>query len=380
MHEEYDRALLFEEVWAEPVSTVAPRYGVSDVGLKKLCARLQIPTPARGHWAKVKAGRGIPPKSKLKTYKGNPRYLLKPVAPQPSRPVELEVVDERLTALLAYEQDPANRIVVPARVTRWNPLVAATRDAFRAEYKDGRGMPLPGGKSFDISVSLEQRVRALRVANTLVRALEKRGFKLVPGKHHIEVELFGVLLSLCFFESSRRSDYVPTEQERATKARGEWSHWPRYKYTPSGRLEVRCNGGYGGSVKDGVHQLVEEQLNKLIILMAKHAISILRFREESAHAEEVRLTLRREALAQQAVQDAEKQKLESLKVTAVRWQQAQAIRDYLGALERTAVSSSEELSRAQKDYLTWAHAKADWLDPLVAALDPILDQDIRIPY
>lgn len=375
MREEYDRGLLLDEVWAEPVSTVALRYGMSDVGLKKLCARLQIPTPMRGHWAKVKAGRGIPPKPKLKAYKGNPRYLLKPVTTHSSRSVEPEVVDERLTALLVYEQDPANRIVVPARVTRWNPLVAATRDAFRTQYKDGQGMPLPGGKSLDISVSPEQRIRALRVANTLVRALEKRGFKLVPGKHHIEVELFGVPLSLGFFESSRRSDYVPTELERAAKARREWSHWPRYTYTPSGRLEVRCNGGYGGLVKDGVNQLVEEQLNKLIILMAKRATSILRFR-----AEELRLIQRREALAQQAVQDAEKQKLEALKAAAIRWQQAQAIRAYLAALERTAVSGGEGLSAAQQDYLAWAQAKADWLDPLVAAPDPILDQHIRIPY
>ncbi len=54
MREEYDRAKLLDEVWAEPVMVVAPRYGLSDVGLKKLCTRLQVPTPTRGHWAKVK--------------------------------------------------------------------------------------------------------------------------------------------------------------------------------------------------------------------------------------------------------------------------------------------------------------------------------------
>ncbi|MGU4206547.1 hypothetical protein [Pseudomonas aeruginosa] len=71
MPEQYDRALLLDEVWAEPMSVVAPRYGLSDVGLKKLCARLQIPTPMRGYWAKVKAGRRIPPKPKLKEFKGD---------------------------------------------------------------------------------------------------------------------------------------------------------------------------------------------------------------------------------------------------------------------------------------------------------------------
>ena len=44
MWEQFDRDKLFAEVWAEPVQSVAKRYGLSDVGLKKLCSRLQIPT------------------------------------------------------------------------------------------------------------------------------------------------------------------------------------------------------------------------------------------------------------------------------------------------------------------------------------------------
>lgn len=380
MREEYDRAQLLDEVWAEPVKVVAQRYGLSDVGLKKLCARLQVPTPTRGHWAKVKAGRGIPPKPRLKAFKGNPRHLLKPSVPNRPRRVEPEVVDERLAALIAFEQDPVNRIGVQTRGTRWHPLVVATREAFHSTYKDGRGLPLPGGKGLNIAVSREQRPRALRIANALVRALDKRGFALVPGEHHLEVLMFGVRLSLSIFEATKRSDYVPTEAERAAKARGDWVSWPRYCYTPSGRLEIRSGGGYGGSIKDGTHQVVEEQLNKLIIWMAKRALGILQFREECARAEELRQALRREALAQKAIQDAEREKLEGLKARALRWQQAQVIRAYLASFERTAGASDTGLSDAEQNFLTWAQAKADWLDPLTALPDPILDQVVKIPY
>ena len=80
MVERYDRAKLLEEVWSEPVQLVAPRYGLSDVGLKKLCTRLQIPTPPRGHWAKVKAGKRVSPRPKLREYTGHPGYLYPPVA------------------------------------------------------------------------------------------------------------------------------------------------------------------------------------------------------------------------------------------------------------------------------------------------------------
>lgn len=52
-----DRETLYNEVWTEPMVVVAPRYGLSDVGLAKICRSLAIPIPSRGYWAKVKAGR-----------------------------------------------------------------------------------------------------------------------------------------------------------------------------------------------------------------------------------------------------------------------------------------------------------------------------------
>jgi hypothetical protein len=57
MQAEIDRRSLYEEVWKEPVRIVAPRYGLSDVGLAKLCHRLAIPLPGRGYRAKVAAGK-----------------------------------------------------------------------------------------------------------------------------------------------------------------------------------------------------------------------------------------------------------------------------------------------------------------------------------
>lgn len=380
MHEQYDRAKLLDEVWAEPVSVVALRYGLSDVGLKKLCARLQVPTPTRGHWAKVKAGRGIPRKPKLKDFKGDPRQLLKPRSLPVARAPEPELADERFQEVMAREKDPAHRITVPNRVTRWHPQVAATRDAFQQPYKDSRGLPLPRGKGIDIAVSAAQRPRALRLANTLVRALEARGFTLVAGNRHLEVELFGVRLALSFVESTKRADYVPTAAELAERARKGWSYWPRYIYTPSGRLEIRGDGGYGGLIRDGVRQQVEDQLNKLVILMLKRAIGILCYREERVRAEALREVQRREALAQKALQEAEQQKLKTLRADARRWQEAQLIRAYLDAIEQTALSRGDGRSDAQRAYLVWARAKADWLDPMVEAPDPLLDQVIHVPY
>src|SRR5688572_28540736 len=56
----YRRTELYEQVWAEPVRTVAKRYGVSDVALGKVCRRLKVPLPGLGYWTRVRLGQFVP--------------------------------------------------------------------------------------------------------------------------------------------------------------------------------------------------------------------------------------------------------------------------------------------------------------------------------
>lgn len=53
---ELSREELFALVWERPTQEVAKELGVSDVAIAKLCARLQVPKPPRGYWARVRSG------------------------------------------------------------------------------------------------------------------------------------------------------------------------------------------------------------------------------------------------------------------------------------------------------------------------------------
>jgi integrase len=55
----FKREDLYSLVWTAPVTEIAERLGVSDVGLAKLCRRAAIPRPTRGYWARVEAGHQI---------------------------------------------------------------------------------------------------------------------------------------------------------------------------------------------------------------------------------------------------------------------------------------------------------------------------------
>ena len=59
MEKLFTRAELYEMVWARPATKVAAELGISGVALGKICRRHEVPVPARGHWAKLAAGKPV---------------------------------------------------------------------------------------------------------------------------------------------------------------------------------------------------------------------------------------------------------------------------------------------------------------------------------
>jgi hypothetical protein len=62
----YQREVLYEKVWSTPMRCLSKEYGISDVGLAKVCKKLHIPLPGRGYWAKRAAGRRVAGRPVLK--------------------------------------------------------------------------------------------------------------------------------------------------------------------------------------------------------------------------------------------------------------------------------------------------------------------------
>jgi hypothetical protein len=53
----FTRQQLYQRVWSKPLSVVAKEVGVSGNALARICSRLLVPYPSRGHWAKVGGGK-----------------------------------------------------------------------------------------------------------------------------------------------------------------------------------------------------------------------------------------------------------------------------------------------------------------------------------
>ena len=55
--EYWNREQLYSEVWETPLVKLAAKYNVSAVEIGKVCRKLQVPLPGRGHWAKKEFGK-----------------------------------------------------------------------------------------------------------------------------------------------------------------------------------------------------------------------------------------------------------------------------------------------------------------------------------
>jgi len=47
-----EREDLHKQVWSKSIVELAKDYGISDVGFRKICKRLDVPTPPKGYWAR----------------------------------------------------------------------------------------------------------------------------------------------------------------------------------------------------------------------------------------------------------------------------------------------------------------------------------------
>jgi hypothetical protein len=70
-----------------PASRLCAQYGISGRGLKKICDRLEVPCPPRGHWARLAAGQSVKQPPLPKASPGTPLEVT--ITPTPaSSPTE----------------------------------------------------------------------------------------------------------------------------------------------------------------------------------------------------------------------------------------------------------------------------------------------------
>ncbi len=176
--EKWSRADLYKRVWEEPMTKLARRCGVSDVRLAEICRDLLVPVPPRGYWQKKRSGKGARRKPLPKLPEDEDKQFWLRVflrSPEDEAPTEagLSIADEK-------KKD--NRLVVPARLESPHPLIEKTERSLKSAKPESDGLVQSKAKGcLNVCVAPESVERAMRILDTLVKALEKRGIPVTVG-------------------------------------------------------------------------------------------------------------------------------------------------------------------------------------------------------
>ena len=377
----YERVKLYEEVWAEAVTSVAKRYGISDVALRKICRKLAVPLPPLGYWAKIAAGKKLPTPS-LPKHSGPAEIVRQPY--ESDEPVEPD--PEHLVTRREFEARPENRIVVAETLDKPHALIAATERAFRKpKHRNLGNQPMTEQRALAISVSEASLPRALRIMDALVKALDARGMPLriePDEKRRTCLTVQGQVLAIRLVENTSRTEREPTEKERqAIKQYGHTYLPDRYSYQHTGALKLGITGHYYDElqkvVADGKHQRVEQFLNEFVVKVEAEAVRRKRHEE---HLQRQRLRWEEEARLQEEhdeKQQKEMERLKALEAEVHNWKRAEGIRAYVATVETNAAREGGSIALESElgQWIAWARQKADWLDPILNPECPVLDED-----
>jgi hypothetical protein len=365
------REELYRRVWTTPMRKLAPELGLSDVGLKKHCVKLQVPVPGRGYWAKLAAGQQVR-KAQLPKLSGATPGFTEIVGPAiaTQEPEELSqegpVFDQQ-----EFEARPEHRIVVPETLDHVFRVVRRTRTALRDRHSakaEGRVYTWREG-FLNVKVTPEQVDRATRILQALLIAFEVRGFEVSfekDPKAHTAINVHGQKLRFRVVEIVRRE----TREPEKPRYRGEYvSTYRSFVWHGTGRLALEIGNEYGYSrwCGDTKRHRLEESLNDFMVDLVEAAeIERLRHEESAAlqrkWAEEERQ--RREEELARAREDETARKLEE---DASAWCRAHRIRSFVAAVENAArgQSQNDTIPAALVNWLVWARSFADRLDPTI---------------
>ncbi len=380
----YEREVLYNEVWQQPVTKVSERYGVSDVMIHKVCKALNVPVPPRGYWAKKAAGQPVEQEPLPEHTDKTAVFGRKTEDDKKKSPLTLDETlsfleeEERLRVIktaLQLRVDLGKRKLHPVLMQHKADFAAWTklhpRNPHAAWNKDTYRRTPDGEPPLYEKVSEDTLPRLYHILDALYSAIEELGGSI---NQDLSVQIRGEHVTFVVSEGQEQTKHVLTkdelkqlekyEREKQTYKYASEPKFRKYDYLPTGRLGFSvCRDS---CIRDSATTGLESRIGELLLglYMESEAVRIEREAKEAAKrkAEE---EARQKELRRQRYNE-EVDRLTALKNEAADYQMACQIRAYVLAAE-----SQPNLDPSQIEWIAWAKAKADWYDPTTETVDPV---------
>jgi len=355
------RKELYDLVWSEPLSRLAKKYKISDNGLRKICKRMNIPIPAMGHWQKIQYNKKVTIVKFPEKYDGQDEIVLHEKG---SDDVDLDspiAHQRRLTRTIEDTKDL--QLTVPDRMSsRPDSLIRSTMDyydAVRRYYRSHHGTHPDRINVLNIEVTEENRPRALRILDTIIKVLRARKHDVIADHFTTYAKIGDEHVKFRIREKQRVSDVKTSYGGRLMESTGEF-------------VFVIDIGSYTRKeVKDG-HEPIETKISTII--------AMLELEGERMRIERIESEIRRKRWEEQQrierelrdKQEKEAKAFKKLFLKAVRLHQANIIRNYIQTVEKDAMKKGN-ITEEFTQWLAWAEQKVSWYDPLINGPDHLLN-------
>jgi hypothetical protein len=350
------RAELYEKVWAAPMRTLGQEFGMSDVGLAKVCRKHNIPVPPVGYWRRKETG-----------YKVN-RPLLQPVKDGPDH-LDIYIRERLRPEFEELARQVAPKIAIAPDIS--HPLVLRCEKLLNRGKLNQRGLVISkNGSLAHILVSREQLPRALRVLNALLLALEERNQPASWPKQEnsqLAVSIDGEAVRFSLSELTDSAPHVLTPLE----VKHPWSA-PKHDYKLTGRLQLQITnvpllmGPIRRTWADGKQQRVEDCIGDFIVALTVAAAAIKKNKQETEERHRQWEEERKRQEEERRIAEEHKRRAELVTELIENWEEAARLRRFVKAIEEGTVRSgfSEVQKNDIRQVVDWTREYADSLDPL----------------
>jgi len=366
---ELTRRELYLKVWKKPMVRLAKEFGVSDVSLAKICKKYNIPRPKRGYWIKLQHGKKV----NIVQLPGD-RLMDK----------ELIVIDPHANNCKRQKGRHAsavlkNKVSVPKRLRQKDRLHPEIAKALRKGLSDcdENGLGKFDNSRLDIMVSPKNEKRALCILDTIIKAMEKRGYKLKVAKQgnirrlHCKsvgrdcfFEIKGEKIFFSLREKLNQIKHKLTPEEQCKKELYGEDWYRKYDYIPSGRLKFLLVGNWGTCFEkiETRTKPLEDSLPAILKAILKTADSFKKCRIARKRREREWAKKRREE--QNKVKDQEK--ADDLMKLVNGWHKAREIRQFLNETENFIIERNGGYAKGSEfdEWLKWSRQYANRIDPL----------------
>lgn len=206
------REELHRLVWETPMVRLGERFGISGNGLAKICRRLDIPYPPRGHWAKKAAGHKVITVPLPAAQSNTPASVrISPTEPDglvdPNSPVQQALDDARRKTAPLH---------VPERLNRPHAIIAGWLADHERRKQEAKRERDPWRRDFMRPAELsEQDRRRHRILDALFKELERQGARIIQGDYRaLSAEVAGEKIEFELREKQKQIRRLLTEKER----------------------------------------------------------------------------------------------------------------------------------------------------------------------